>query len=291
MARKGTGLAVAIGAAIAIGAVVAFASTKKQDGEAAEDDDDFDDDEDTPVPFPGTAPVSPVSPSGFDPLGTPPFVPPSIINVSNPGPVVPTVPTAQNPAPPIVQLPDEDDDESELPTVTVPGLTIPGSVTLPGGLQIPIPPIPGVTAPPAAIPSPPTPAIEQPSLVPGDTAALAALMLSEEGTTRWKRKYPELGAWQAARGLVVDQSFGPGSALRMAQEIGTVPIVRFWPRGTVPQTALEPYRNSLLTLAGQAPEPRKAQLIMSANREQGQGFGSNTQPVRTLVNLSQTVAS
>jgi hypothetical protein len=116
-------------------------------------------------------------------------------------------------------------------------------------------------------------------------------MLSEEGTTRWKRKYPELGAWQAARGLVVDQNFGPGSALRMAQEIGTVPIVRFWPKGSLPQTALEPYRNALLALAGQAPEPRRAQLIMSANREQGQGFGSPTKAVATLVNLQNTVAS
>ena len=290
MSRKSTGVAVLVGAAIAVGAVVAFASGKKKTGEVDDEDDDFDDETDEPV-----SPVLPSSTPPVTPLGTPPFVPPGIINVSNPVPVgppiapPPVVPSPTQPLPPVVQLPD-DDSEADVPTVNLPGITIPGAVTLPGGVQVPIPPIPGVTAPPAAVPAPPVVAVEQPSLVPADTAALAALMLGEEGTTRWKRKYPELGAWQASRGLVVDQSFGPGSALRMAQEIGTVPIVRFWPRGTLPQTALEPYRNSLLALAGAAPEPRKSQLIMSANREQGQGFGSSTKPVATLVNLNTVPA-
>jgi hypothetical protein len=283
MSRKGTGLAVAIAAAIGIGAVVAFASGKKKSGGAAADDDDFDDETDTPV--------SPVVPSGVTPLGTPPFVPPGIINVSNP-----TTPPVGPPivAPPVV-LPDlpDDDDEAELPTV-LPPMTIPGSVTIPGtSIQVPIPPIPGVTAPPppAAVPPPPIVAVEQPSLVPADTARLVAMMLAEEGTANWKRKYPELGAWQASRGRVVDQMFGTGDALAMAKEIGTLPIIRYWPKGTTRETALEPFRNSLLTLSATAPEPRRAQLIMAASREQGQSFSAPSSPIRTLINLTQTAAA
>lgn len=276
MSRNSTGLAVAIGAAIAIGAVVAFASGKKKT--QAGDEDDFDDATDTPV-----SPVVPSSTPPVTPLGTPPFVPPGIITVSNPGTTPPVGPPIVSP--PVV-LPD-DDDEADLPTVVVPPLTIPGTVQIPGtGIQVPIPPIPGVTAPPVAVPLPPPIAVEQPSLVPADTARVVALMLSEEGTPNWKRKYPELGAWQAARGRTVDQMFGPGDALAMAQEIGTLPIIRFWPRGTLPQTALEPYRNQLLTISATAPEPRRAQLVMAASREQGQGFGSTTRPVQTLINLN-----
>lgn len=289
MSRKSTGLAVAIAAAIGVGAVVAFASTKKT--QTADDDDDGDDDS-PPLPD-----VSPVSPTGATPLGTPPFVPPGLIQVSNPVPVQPPiapppiVPTPVEPAPPVVQLPD-DDDEQQVPTV-LPGITIPGSVTLPGGLQVPVPPIPGITAPatPVAIPvpqAPPVVAVEQPSAVPPDTAALVAKMLNDEASPTWKKKYPELGLWQAARGRTVDQMFGPGDALAMAQEIGTLPIIRYWPRGTLPNTALPNYRSQLATIAATAPEPRRAQLLMTSAREQGQAFAgpASTVPIATRVNLT-----
>ena len=266
MARRGTAIAVLVGAAIAVGAVIAFASGKRKpedDGEAPDGADDA-----QPSPVLPTLPTVNVS----FPSGTPP-----------------------GEVPPIVQLPD-DDSEAETPTVQVPPLVIPAggsTVQLPGGISIPVPTIPGVTVPaetPAAVPAPPIPAIEQPSVVPEDTAALVAQMLADEATPNWKKKYPALGAWQATRGLTVDQNFGPGSAARMAQEIGTLPIIRFWPKGTTRETALEPYRNSLLALAGSAPEPRRAQLIMSANREQGQSFTAPSSPIKTLVNLQAVAA-
>lgn len=295
MARKSTGIAVAIGAAIAIGAVVAFASGKKR-----KDEDEADEAEDE------TAEPSPVLPTG----GVPPFVPP--IQVSFPStpstppvapPVVPQVPTTPTEVPPIVELPDEDEDEdteAEAPTVQLPGgvkveVPAPGTtVTLPGGIPVTVPSIPGITAPPetpAAVPSPPAVAVEQPSAVPPDTATLVAQMLADEAhPTAWKKKYPALGAWQAARGLKADQSFGPGSAQRMAQEIGTLPIIRFWPKGTLPQTALEPYRQAIRAIAASAPEPRRAQLLMSANREQGQAFGTPPKPITQQVSLKQVAA-
>jgi hypothetical protein len=300
MSRKNTGLAVAIGAAIAVGAVVAFASGKKA-AAAPDDDDDDDDDDDAPPALPDAAPVSPVVPSGVTPLGTPPFVPPGLITVSNPSPTTPGVgpaipeppvaPTPVQPTPPVVQLPD-DDDEQQVPTVVpLPGITIPGTVPLPGGAVVTVPPIPGITAPAPAVPAPPAPpvvAVEQPSAVPSDTAALVALMLADEATPGWKRKYPELGAWQAARGRTVDQMFGPGDAVAMAQEIGTLPIIRYWPRGSLPQTALQPYRSQLAAIAATAPEPRRAQLLMTSAREQGQGFAgpASTAPIATRLNLT-----
>lgn len=287
MARKGTGIAVLVGAAIAVGAVIAFASGKKK----PEDEADTEADEGAEP-----SPVLPTQAPPVTPLGTPPFVPPGLITVSTPATA--TTPPIAPPvvAPPVV-LPD-DDDEAESPTVQVPPVVIPAggtTVQLPGGISIPVPTIPGVTAPaetPAAVPAPPVPAIELPSPVPPDTAALAAEMLADEATTNWKRKYPALATWQAARGLTADGSFGPGSAKRMALEIGTLPIIRFWPRGTLRETALEPYRNELIALANAAPEPRRAQLIMSANREQGQSFGVNppVPPIKTLVQLKAVAA-
>jgi hypothetical protein len=297
MARKGTGLAVAIGAAIAIGAVVAFASAgKKKTGAAADVDEDEDEGEaGTPSPVsPTTVQIPPLVP-GFPPVqvsfpatttqspGQPPINPP----------VTPTTPGV----PPVVELPDEDEDDSEAesPTVVLPGgvkveVPAPGTtVSIPGtDVNIPVPAIPGVNTPPVVPVS--TGSVEQPSAVPADTAQLVAMMLAEEATPNWKRKIPELGVWQTKRGLTPDQSFGPGSAKRMAQEIGTIPIVRFWPKGTLPQTALGPYKAALQAIAASAPEPRRAQLIMSANREQGQAFGTPPKPITTLLNLKAVAA-
>lgn len=296
MARKGTGLAVAVGAAIAIGAVVAFASGKRRkDDEEAEAEAEDQAEEAEP---------SPVSPTGVVPPFVPGAVPP--IQISFPGtdtppikpPVEPTAPTTPGEVPPVIELPDEDEAESEAesPTVKLPGglqVEVPKAgttVTLPGGITATVPSIPGVTAPvetPAAVPPPPTPAVEKPSAVPADTVAIVAQMLADEAGSNWRKKYPALAAWQAARGLVADQMYGVKSAQRMAQEIGTLPIIRYWPKGTTRETALEPYRNAILTLAGSSPEPRRAQLIMSANREQGQAFTAPSSPIRTLVKLAQ----
>lgn len=297
MARRGTGtgIAVLVGTAIAVGAVVAFASGKKRKAAEA---DEAEAEEPSPVSptsvtLPGPAPINVTFPTQSP--GLPPVAPPVVPSVPSPGEV-----------PQPVELPDEDEDEEDEPEASAPTVKLPGgikvevpkagtTVTLPGGTTATVPTIPGVTAPAtptsAPVPIPPVPAVEQPSAVPADTAQLVAQMLADEANpTGWKKKYPALGKWQAARGLTADQAFGPGSAKRMAQEIGTLPIVRFWPKGTLPQTALGPYREALQAIAATAPEPRRAQLLMSANREQGQAFGTPPKPITPLVSLKAAAA-
>lgn len=286
MARKGTALAVVIGSAIAIGAVVAFASSSKKKDDADELEVEEEEETETPSPVlqptgtapPLTIPISFPTTTTQSP-GQPPIKPPVTPTPAEPGKV-----------PPIVELPDEDEDEDEdeAPTINLPGGI---KVQVPDGVTVPS--IPGITtAPetPAAVPAPPTPAVEQPSTVPADTATLAAQMLADEASANWKKKYAALKTWQSARSLVADGMYGVKSATRMAQEIGTLPIIRYWPKGSTRETALEPYRTTILSIAAQAPEPRKAQLTMSANREQGQSFTAPNSPIKTLVTLKAAAA-
>jgi hypothetical protein len=71
----------------------------------------------------------------------------------------------------------------------------------------------------------------------------------------------------------------------MAEEIGTVPIIRFWPQGAIKSKAVPDYQAALYALAAKAPEPRRSQLRASAQREQGQGFERNPKPVAPLFKL------
>ena len=131
---------------------------------------------------------------------------------------------------------------------------------------------------------PPTTA-KQPDVVPEDTAALARILLADEAGGNWKRTRPEVGVWQKARGLKVDNKFGPVSALRMADEIGTLPLVRYWPKGSQQQAAVSAFREALEGKASTASEPRKSQLLAAAAREQGQGFGSKPGKPATVISI------
>jgi hypothetical protein len=84
--------------------------------------------------------------------------------------------------------------------------------------------------------------------------------------------------FQRVAGLQIDGKYGPGTAKAVGRYYGDVPIVMYWPKGTLPNTAVPPYRAALLELADES----KAQgyvrqsilLQLSAAREKGQGFGS-----------------
>ncbi len=180
-------------------------------------------------------------------------VPPSAPEV--PPPVVASAPPQAGPPPFVPPLP------APTPPQTQPAPPVAPPVALPA----PLPPAPVVTAPPAA---------SAPSMVPADTATMVQALLAAEATPNWKRKSPEVQAWQKSRGLKQDGEFGPKSALTVAGEIGTVPIVRYWPKGAQQAKAVRDYQAALLELANTAPEPRASQLRVSAQREQGQGFGS-----------------
>lgn len=199
----------------------------------------------------------------------------------------PSSPT--EPAPQIIQSPGSE------PVVVVPEPAAPSAPPFVPPLQVPAPPaaapslpvvlasLPAQEPPAAPLPAPPIPQAptlpvshpaEQPSPVPSDTAQLVATLLQDEASAGWKKLSPAVAAWQKSRGLKQDSKFGPKSALTVAAEIGTVPIVRYWPTGAVQSKAVPEYRAKLLELAATAPPARAAQLRISAQREQGQGFGS-----------------
>lgn len=154
-----------------------------------------------------------------------------------------------------------------------------------GGGLTPLPSVPVV--PPA--PPPPQPAQQQqqqpnvapapapsPTPVKSDTAVMVATLLAAEGAPGWNAKDPSVSAWQSARPpLVVDGEFGPKSALTVAQEFGTVPLIRYWPKGSQKASALQAYKTALLQLANASTDPVRAQqLRLSAARENAQAFST-----------------
>ena len=107
---------------------------------------------------------------------------------------------------------------------------------------------------------------------------MVSALLDSEKLPNWKKIESAVRLWQRGRGLKPDGKFGPATALTVAQETGVLPIVRFWPRAASgrPDKAIEAYRASLVEIAANAPEPRRSQLIASAEREKGQAFGPPT---------------
>ncbi|MCH9730981.1 MAG: hypothetical protein K0U84_15105 [Actinomycetia bacterium] len=127
----------------------------------------------------------------------------------------------------------------------------------------------------AILPKVVTEGAPQETPVPPDTLALTEALLAAEKMPNWKRIESAVTQWQKSRGLVEDGKFGPKSAITIANEIGTLPLVRYWPRsaGPNPQAAVEEYRNAIRTIAQSKPTQHAALLNASALREQGQAFG------------------
>lgn len=161
------------------------------------------------------------------------------------------------PAGPPVAVPDDDDDEAS------PAL----------------PPSP----PPMAVPAPPTPLQEtetQPEMDPNGTVRLARLLLNREGEPRWKSAHQaQVKTWQGVVGLTTDGKFGPLSALEMAEEVGVLPLIRYW-SGWNKSDEVQKYRDRLRAFASELEmDPNKRAHAMalraSADREKGQGWPAN----------------
>lgn len=92
---------------------------------------------------------------------------------------------------------------------------------------------PVVEAPVVVAPAPlPVAVVEASSMAP-DSHRLAQDLLAAEHLKNWQGHHKEdVRKWQAARNLKPDALFGPATALALAKEVGTAPIVRRWPRGT-----------------------------------------------------------
>jgi len=135
-----------------------------------------------------------------------------------------------------------------------------------------------VVKPPAGqAAAPPLAQVEtQPDMDPNGTVALARMLLDEQAKKGWKYVSEAVKAWQSKVGLTADGKFGPGAALRMAQEVGVLPWVRYWPVGSASKTAaVNDYRGrlKLVALAMQKKNPAQAAaLLISVDRETGQGW-------------------
>lgn len=179
-------------------------------------------------------------------------------------------------------------------TVTVPtpagNLTLPSNVTIPtpaGNVNVSIPAViptatttPTVTAPTTNVVVPPLIHEEtQPDQDPFGTVALAQKMIAIEPSANWKTAFAdEIRTWQSRKKLTVDGKFGRESQLAMGQEVGILPVIRYWPKTLGKEqlpAALEKQRQALhalaKTFAASNPAHAKA-LDLSASYEAGQGF-------------------
>ncbi len=223
-----------------------------------------------PIALPGGGSFDPTTGQGTLPNGQPVQLPPLAAlpagGAPPPGPAQPLpgiVPSA--PLPAIPGLPDLPPQVANLPA--------------PGPL---VPPLTNPTIPQAGNPS-------QVTSAPADTIAAVTAMLAQEASSKW-RKMPEptLVTWQKNRKRTQDGKFGTGDALVMALEIGTLPIIRAWPKGSFLEGKWIPeYKAALRQIAATAPEPRKSQLLAAAEREQGQGFGTPEKPILSQIHLAE----
>ncbi len=195
------------------------------------------------LPSPSSAPPGPSVPPLTVPL--PPIMPQS-------APVVPVPPFVPQAPPPAGSAPP------------APPQALPAAPVLAPS------PLPSVPTPPAAAQTPPPGATN----VSADTALMVNTLLEREASRGWNAADPTVQAWQKKRGLKLDGLFGPKTALTVAHEFGTVPIIRVWPAGSQKAKALQDYRAALIELANSTTDATHAQqLRVSAQREQGQGFG------------------
>jgi hypothetical protein len=129
---------------------------------------------------------------------------------------------------------------------------------------------------------------------PNGSVTLAVVLISAEGLQGWKSVSTEdVKQWQRTVGLKVDGKFGPASALRMAQDVGVLPVIRYWPGGTTAANLpakLNAYKNSLNGIAGtiQATNPaHAAALHSSSDYEQGQGLAAHPGPLNNAARVAQ----
>lgn len=156
------------------------------------------------------------------------------------------------------------------------------------------------------ISEPPTPLAEAETTAdadPNGTIALARIMLARENLPGWKSDLrADVKEWQEAVGLKGDEKFGPESLARMAEEVGLLPLVRYYP-GTVytaaqaAKLAREKVEGVIARLQEFRPmsDPHIAALRASQEREKGQSMGtSNPSPVDTrswVARVTETIGS
>lgn len=130
---------------------------------------------------------------------------------------------------------------------------------------------------------------------PKGTVALARALINAESSSGWKQALKnDVQSWQSRVGLKPDGEFGPGSAQRMAQEVGVLPLIRFWPKGTPTAAAgVKKYRDAIYTMAANADNTNPAlaaALRSSASYENGQGWAKTPAPIAATERIAQGAA-
>jgi hypothetical protein len=127
---------------------------------------------------------------------------------------------------------------------------------------------------------------------PHGTIALAKSMINAESLAGWKTALSnDIKAWQARMGLTADGKFGPKSALKMAEEVGILPLVRYYAStGGTKAQQVTAYRTSVGTVASNVYATNPAHSISlrsSQNYEQGQGYVTSPAAVPASSRLTQ----
>jgi len=154
----------------------------------------------------------------------------------------------------------------------------------------PAPPLPSLPSQPAPVQVQP-PVSAPVTTVKSDTAAMVSALLDAETRAGWNVTDPNVLVFQKARGLTADSKFGPGTALAAALELGTLPLIRFWPLGTTKQKALDSYKAALLDMANKSPDPNHAQqLRLSAAREDARAYSTKGKLAALPVDMQVALA-
>lgn len=152
----------------------------------------------------------------------------------------------------------------------------------------------GATATPLAA------AETSPEMDPDGTVALARLMLARESMPNWKadRMGGDIKEWQQGVGAKPDGMFGIKSAARMAEEVGILPMVRYWPKSTNSKKAAEKLYDSAIAvvidkLKTDLPdsEAHIAALTASMNREKAVSYGTKNPPAQNTIAFAQDVSA
>lgn len=136
-------------------------------------------------------------------------------------------------------------------------------------------------------------AVEETSkeLDPYGTVTLARIMLTRENMPGWKSDLQnEIKLWQSKVGLTADGLFGVVSAGRMAQEVGIMPLVRYWSKSKHwdKKTALSDYSRTIKAeitkLFTALPDSRAHIMALeeSVKRENAQSLQANPPAQKTL---------
>jgi hypothetical protein len=115
-------------------------------------------------------------------------------------------------------------------------------------------------------------------------------LIDREASANWKAALqPEIKAWQGRVGLLTDGKFGETGALRMAQQVGVMPVIRYWPASSQKGTEVPKYQQKLRAYADtvRATNPAHATALSNAAAfEVGFSYGSDN-PAPIPVSLRQ----